>query len=118
MPIWRVRSITAAYMAWKITRTPITTEIQITTLRNVERYGYFVGVIIERYVAIEVATYRSIPGTRLTSSTTVSALAGLSSFTYICEALPLAPVRSCMVPRGRNLRPPLPCSTIPQIWNG
>src|ERR1035441_4696717 len=43
MPISRVRSITAAYMAWKITMKPMIIEIPMTTLMNVESPGMLVG---------------------------------------------------------------------------
>ena len=39
MPISRVRSMTAVYMAWKITMNPMITEIPITTLMKVDSPG-------------------------------------------------------------------------------
>ena len=39
IPISRVRSITAVYMAWKMTMKPMMTEIPITTLMKVESPG-------------------------------------------------------------------------------
>ena len=39
IPISRVRSMTAVYMAWKMTMKPMTNEMPITTLMNVDRPG-------------------------------------------------------------------------------
>ena len=47
MPISRVRSITAVYIAWKITMNPMMTATPITTSTVVENPGRFSGVIME-----------------------------------------------------------------------
>ena len=48
MPISRVRSITAVYIAWKITINPMTTEIQTTTSMNVDSMGMLLVLMAAR----------------------------------------------------------------------
>ena len=62
IPISRVRSITAVYIDWKITRNPTTTATPITILMARSNPGRLSGVIIERYSGIERTEYFSMPG--------------------------------------------------------
>src|ERR1039458_4812927 len=62
IPISRVRSITAVYIDWKITKKPTTTATQITTLIARSNPGRLSGVIVDRYSGMERTEYFSIPG--------------------------------------------------------
>src|SRR5579862_12553 len=81
MPISRVRSITAVYIAWKITRNPTTTATPITISIARLNPGRLSGVIIDRYSAIERTEYCSMPGFCLISFVTASRFAGSSTLT-------------------------------------
>ena len=62
IPISRVRSITAAYIDWKITRKPMIRLTPITTPMNGRNPGSRLGVIMLRYSSVDCTVYFSMPG--------------------------------------------------------
>ena len=81
MPISRVRSMTAVYIAWKMTMKPMITAIPTTTLMKAEKPGILPGVISESHSRMDMVLYFSMPGIFLMESTMRSAFFGSSART-------------------------------------